>query len=1162
MEKSVKWKKELNFSLFTNFLLNINFLSENNHISFLNKLNLLEFHTINIENIETKSGVSKELFNEESNSINELQNDFKKLFVIECDIDFYELYNIYKKINFHNELVSSEYTINEFFNISKILVFILQNFNKEYLQISLEKIKEDDHIKIFKLKERIEEKNVFNRIIEEIMLEIEDYKKKQFYENFLSLFNLATILGKIKLSCSNDVSFQSFAEQNLYIYSLYFLNDIRYFLLISCFILILNSLQSRNSDVDSDMKNLFSSNIQRNSHLELKDTQTTIYYFDNILDEYFENEYFKMILIINNIKYFIFNQIWKNTNHRLSVNFEVIKNLKNYTINPLTSGDSTIYFKDSNKIELVLAKYLLISYEDLNFLYFKNILLLNFKIYSDNLASSAELEKLFKKYDKTISKCKYFLLFNLYKEKKEQITPELFLYEIDSINICIKYFYKIYKAKLEQKENFFFLFNHHMFSVSKLEEGVFIDNIKLHFRFFNLKNEELLGLTNQASNFLALYFSIKEIIKNLIKFKKLKIEIYLCENIENQEIKNILLKLALCLQYYIEDKNIKILNLNETKHLINTKYILILNNIIKEKEKKSIFLKRLKHMNNPTLLIFWNYWDNLLTYFNEIVIHDQIDNQYYFNPKTLLRNFSDNKIIIKNLLDNCYSIDIYIYCDLFYQSILEFVKLIKSESNIGGNIKEISLIIKKQFFEDVLSKQLISTLTSTYCLIDNFCIISKSSFIDYDVFFKDKKLCIYSHKYLMDFDYDVNNILNKNQVGAIKIKKAFIDLFYILKDAFRACNNKKDHDEFNFKNSTLFLLLNTDQRFFTHFCFIFKNSSKSNFSIFDLTEKSFSLKKIINNKNDQVITSQNLEIFYNHEIIKNSNTKLKFCILFISIKEGVKLILKSILTMIHTIIKETYHNIELLSNLNINSLDILFDKFFVRLITEPNMFHNYNKIIPILFSCKFFEKFVNIGKNLSCIKNDSFFTEIYIIENNNELNIDKKYVFNSLSSKQKINLIENGITKKIKLFDLKFKEFMQENNSYSKMFNNKRILKTLEFLDSNFKCSFSKELQSNRTDFNLFLLCIIKSLALSRLKDTKILNLIKRFYYQNSTTFEIYSINNPSLSMSPEIDVEEEIQTSEKVTTLNNNENEQAKYIDDKNGISRIKIKDKKCLIF
>jgi hypothetical protein len=853
MEKSVKWKKELNFSLFSNFLLNINFLTESNHKSFLNKLSLLEFPSINIENIETKSGVSKELFNNEMNSISEFQNDCKKLFSVNSNVDFYELYNIYKKINFHNELVSSEYTISEFFNLSKILLFILQNFNKEFLLINLQIISEDQKkIKIFKLKDRIEEKNDFNQIIDEILSEVEDDQLKGFYKNYLSLFNLTTLLGKIKFSSSNDNSFQSYSENNLYYYSYVFLNDLRYFLLISCFILILNNLQTRESDVEAEMKNLFSSRTQRSSKTEFKDTPPIIYYFENISDEFLENEFFRMILIMNNIKYFIYNQIWKNCNKKFSINLEVIKNMK-----ILNSPSKIVFNGDLDK--LILAKYLLISYEDLNFLYFKNINLINFKIYSDNLTSTTELEKLFKKYDNSISKSKYFSLLNFYKDKKEEITPELYLHEIDSINIFIKYIYKIYKAKFEKKENFNFLFNHHKFSLSKIEEGVTMDNIKLHFKFFNLKNEELLGLTNQSSNFSALYFSLKEIIKNLIKFKKLNIEIYLSENIENEENKNILHKLALCLQYYIEDKNIKNLHLEETKNFINTKYTLILNNTIKEKEKKSNFLKKLKHMNNPTLLIFWKYADNLITYFNEIIIHDYIDNQNNFNPVTLLRNFSDNKIIIRNLLNNSYSIDIYIYTELFYLSIIELVKLIKSESHIGGNIKEISLIIKKQFFEDVINKQFFNSLTSTYSLIDNICIINKSPYLDYDIFFKDKKLCIYSHKYMMDFDYDVNNILNKNQLASLKIKKAFIDLFYILKDAFRISNNKKDNDEFNFKNSTLALLLNTDQRFFTHFCFIYKNSLKSNFTLFNLCEKSFYIKKVL--KNDQIKKSPCLEIF-------------------------------------------------------------------------------------------------------------------------------------------------------------------------------------------------------------------------------------------------------------------------------------------------------------
>jgi hypothetical protein len=312
---------------------------------------------------------------------------------------------------------------------------------------------------------------------------------------------------------------------------------------------------------------------------------------------------------------------------------------------------------------------------------------------------------------------------------------------------------KIYSIKMKKKENFHFSINlnsiEFIFRENKaLDKRVSKSNINLTINFKNFNENDLLSSICQISCYSKLYMSIIEVIKLSQCYKKHTLNISFTNEGGNKEFRFHLDKLILGLNNYCQ-YNSYCVNITDYGQCISNKHTLIINNTIKHKEKKSYFIRFAKELQNTSLQAFSKYMDKIIEYVSEFIIDDSINNPTSFNVRHLIRNFRNNKIYVTNLYNGSLSFIIYINNLLFFDNILDLIRLLDNDNNFLM-IKDFTFIFQKTFFDNFLARKdnLVNNILSYNFYIINDCLDEPTKVkkyeedVKYDIYVLEKKVII------------------------------------------------------------------------------------------------------------------------------------------------------------------------------------------------------------------------------------------------------------------------------------------------------------------------------------------------------------------------------------------------------------------------------------
>jgi hypothetical protein len=329
--------------------------------------------------------------------------------------------------------------------------------------------------------------------------------------------------------------------------------------------------------------------------------------------------------------------------------------------------------------------------------------------------------------------------------------------DFEMVNVIVHSMQKVFTTKLKKKERFQFTVKlnsiEYQFRESNaLSGGAY--NISITINFKDYKNGDLLANICQISFYSKLYMSIVELIKLSQYYKKPMISVTLTnDGLDNAEFKFYLNKLLLGINNHCEFNSYSI-NLTDYGRCVSNRYTLVVNNTIKQKEKKDYFVYFAKRLQNSSLQAFYKYIDKIVEFVSEFIIDDSINNKTEFTVKTLIRSFRNNKIYVTNNQNGSLSFNVYISNQLFFGDILELIRALDNDNNFLL-IKDFTFIFTKSFFEDFLLRRentgfLNQVLNySIYIISDEGCYTGSvekvkkyEEDVKYDIYILDKKIII------------------------------------------------------------------------------------------------------------------------------------------------------------------------------------------------------------------------------------------------------------------------------------------------------------------------------------------------------------------------------------------------------------------------------------
>ena len=464
---------------------------------------------------------------------------------------------------------------------------------------------------------------------------------------------------------------------------------------------------------------------------------------------------------------------------------------------------------------------------------------------------------------------------NIYFEStntKQNLEIEQMYSELTILHYILKYIKKI-------KHNFatyFFRFSYNTFRliINKTEEGkLFKRDIILYISQELFNENKLLTHISKKNCIVDLYTEYKQIFELFQSFKKYTISIRLSKKeFINEELKFYFYLLYLQIQNLVQDNMILY-----DSDFISPKHTLVVNNITKQKDKIHVFNKSLKKLNVSYLQNLLRFYEKYFEYFNTVLVHNEINNNYPFNVKHILRNFNENELIIVNKLN--YSIDLIIY--LFeketFNCIIEMIRDLRNDNLSKTIINKITIIIHKQKFQEV------------NCFVHNFIFYSQDvsgiyvvdNQTNIDCFFTVNKIRIISLNKITNYFISVTNAIyhNLNIIKYICVtqKKKLYDSLTII------CGKKL----FIFKNC-IFTIKKISNKQFSSILETNIASSKDSYSLMSiiLIEKnSFILNDLIELFEQNFINSK-INIIDNNKlkelicnIIKSNSSKFK-CVIY------------------------------------------------------------------------------------------------------------------------------------------------------------------------------------------------------------------------------------------------------------------------------------------
>ena len=157
--------------------------------------------------------------------------------------------------------------------------------------------------------------------------------------------------------------------------------------------------------------------------------------------------------------------------------------------------------------------------------------------------------------------------------------------------------------------------------------------------------------------------------------------------------------------------HLQVQNLIKYKHVLNKsitlyeseyispRFTLVVNNIVKHKDKVQLFNKQLKRFGAAYLQLLTKFYEKYYDLFNTVIVHDEMNNTYPFSARIVLRNFDENELVIINNQDGSIDLLVYMY-DIEQDKIIEMIRKIRTDSLAKEAVNNVTVVFHKKEFTD------------------------------------------------------------------------------------------------------------------------------------------------------------------------------------------------------------------------------------------------------------------------------------------------------------------------------------------------------------------------------------------------------------------------------------------------------------------------------
>lgn len=749
--------------------------------------------------------------------------------IFNYDININQIFNLYNKKC--NNISNEPYSIEDFTLIVRIFTSILTNFNDDLFKYDFNDetlFSKKNKIKLTNFKSANILKGNINEKLENLYKENKDFDNYEEIEddvklkNLFFLINVFTMFGAFKY---NPLNLDNLMK-NIDVFNSFCFNDMKIFVLILFHLIILSDIIIKKITVEK-----FLSVSKKNKNvLPFNSFSPIFFYFNGDLSS-INDQQVKMVLLQLVIKFHLLPNIVSNI--AFSSNFHVV------TINEIESITNYLFPDKNQKNNIddmsILSKDDLFSLLDTLPKIDKFFLKLpEIEITNSNKLEQKVMDAL-TPFLPIIIKAKSFCCEIENSEDiniKKNIPFTYFYDELVLLISVIKLNLKIKTTKNKTKgqsniTNFFFRFTSKCFSFSSkknLSSTPHVRDVMLYLTQSHCSESTSLTYLSKRGNLTELYFQIQKVISALSPFKKYSIGIRITKAIIiNEELKFLLHIVYLQLENYIHENA----SLNKSivfyeGEYITYKHTIVVNSVIKQKNKNGMFAKYLKKLNLAYLNFLLKFSNELSELFDLFMVHDEISNTYPFNPRVLIRNFEENQIIFINKENQM--IDIFVY-------------VTENEFTINYHDK-IFLMLKNMKTDDV-GKDAIENI---YFISNKKWIVSKNFFVNYEAFFN-----LVNYVYIIDLSTNYDCLLKEKGIILHSLKNSekkenfFEKIFHIFQQYFEILKT---------------ICIDKKLRFFKEIAFISRKKA------FVLKDGIFALKKIIDNNyacdfisNEKIISS-------------------------------------------------------------------------------------------------------------------------------------------------------------------------------------------------------------------------------------------------------------------------------------------------------------------
>lgn len=561
--------------------------------------------------------------------------------------------------------------------------------------------------------------------------------------NLLMLFSVFTLFG--------NISYRTFSIdnylRNLDAYNKIVISDFKLFLLIHFHVIILFNLTLKKNSIDQMLQSKSKSKKVLQQEL-LNEIIPSLYYLDNytadqLLQPNYQSVIMSTALKLNLLCYF--NKV--NLGIKLNIN--------------VLSFDSIKYINNNLKTcegQLIMDDGLLLNLDKVIFI-MSHFYINDFNIHFNYSFGMAVVSTILGAYFPIITLAKAFNANSLWVNRPQDmairhdnhefigqrnrlLSYNDYLSELDMLLGVLRFNYRLKKAKNKSKslsKSYWFNFSFNSFSIMTKKElppnTKHLRDIVITFNQQLFAEEDFVDAFSQPEGLLNFYTEMTKIINELRHFSKYLIGIRLCQNtINNKQLEYYFGLISLMLQYYVHDQLNKQNNIAFAEtDFIKPQTTLLINNSLKQKDKINHYKHYAKKYEGEFAISFSALMSSLIELFGEILIHTIKNKKGQFNPKVLLRCFTENTLmIIKE--DSSGLIDLIVYLHEgdkarpHHTKIADWIEKVKQSASIINSIQSIKVIMRMKYIGDKSNnsnaidyiRMILPNVSSLY-LIDTKC---------------------------------------------------------------------------------------------------------------------------------------------------------------------------------------------------------------------------------------------------------------------------------------------------------------------------------------------------------------------------------------------------------------------------------------------------------